>query len=237
MDEAADWLKTKLVEREFFAKYNSNIIFLVFIVVFLSNIWCNVDHGTLPGGAGQIKQSLGLNDFKFGILGSVVYGGMTLGSAVASATFQKAFLIKPTLYIVVIMNSGCLFLFTISSNFYVCAFLRFMIGFWQVFVAIFMPVWVDMFAHESQKSAWLTFLILASPLGIVLGYSLTSVMTQVRNWRWSFYVQALGLLPCALALILLPRRFVDVESASKVKSRCVQRVERKLTKTIKLLDK
>jgi len=36
---------------------------MVFITVFISNIWCNVDHGTLPGGSVQIKESLDVNDF------------------------------------------------------------------------------------------------------------------------------------------------------------------------------
>lgn len=42
-----------------------------------------------------------------------------------------------------------LVLFTLASNFYLSILLRFMIGFFQVFVCIYMPVWVDMFAHES----------------------------------------------------------------------------------------
>ena len=37
-----------------------------------------------------------------------------------------------------------------------------------------MPVWADAFASEKQKAAWFTFLILASPLGVIIGYLMTS---------------------------------------------------------------
>ena len=41
-----------------------------------------------------------------------------------------------------------------------------------------MPVWADSFANEKQKSVWLTFLILASPVGVIIGFLMTSFFTQ-----------------------------------------------------------
>jgi hypothetical protein len=63
------------------------VIYVVFILIFLANVFCNVDHGTLPGCSLQIKEDVGLNDLEFGSLGSVVYGGITVGSAVATVVF------------------------------------------------------------------------------------------------------------------------------------------------------
>lgn len=51
-----------------------------------------------------------------------------------------------------------------------------------------MPVWADIFAKESKKSAWLTFLILAAPLGLVIGFALTSALIPRLGWRYSFYI-------------------------------------------------
>ena len=101
----------------------------MFVTVFISNIYCNVDHGTLPGGSVAIKESLGLSDFQFGLLGSVVYGGMTLGAALATGVYQKSKLIKPTLFGSLLMNLICLSVFALMRSFYLCAFLRFLIGF------------------------------------------------------------------------------------------------------------
>lgn len=114
---------------------------------------------------------------EFGTLGSVVYGGIVVGSVVATGIFQRSTWIKPLIILTLSLNSGALFLFTLLNNFYVMAILRFFIGFFQVFICIYMPVWADTFANsEKQKAAWLTFLIMAAPLGIFLGFTLTSFM-------------------------------------------------------------
>ena len=52
-----------------------------------------------------------------------------------------------------------------------------------------MPVWADNFAAEKQKPVWLTFLILAAVLGIVIGYGVSSlVLSYIGEWRWTFYI-------------------------------------------------
>lgn len=51
-----------------------------------------------------------------------------------------------------------------------------------------MPVWADAMGTEHQKSIWMTILLLASPLGVVLGYTLTYYMDIHLSWEYSFYV-------------------------------------------------
>ena len=67
-----------------------------------------------------------------------------------------------------------------------------------------MPVWADIFAKESRKSAWLTFLILAAPLGLVIGFAMTSALIAFEGWKFSFYIQGIGLIPCVIAFLLIP---------------------------------
>ena len=165
------------------------MISVVFVLIFLSNVFCNVDHGTLPGCSIQIKESVGINDVQFGTLGSVVYGGIVVGSVVATGIFSRSSWIKPIIVLTLSLNAGALFVFTLLKEFIIMAMLRFMIGFFQVFICIYMPVWADTFANsEQQKAAWITFLIMASPLGIFLGFTLTSVMVSWKTWEWSFYI-------------------------------------------------
>ena len=78
-----------------------------------------------------------------------------------------------------LLNAISLILFTATNFFYVDAILRVFIGIFQVIITIYNPVWADIFAKENLKSAWLTFLILGSPLGLVLGFALTSIMKSV----------------------------------------------------------
>jgi predicted MFS family arabinose efflux permease len=112
----------------------------------------------------------------------LVYAGITIGSLLASAIFSKSNLIKPVLFLSLLLNAVSLVVFALSENFYLDATLRLFIGIFQVFVTIYMPVWADIFAKESRKSAWLTFLILAAPLGLVIGFALTSALIPHFGW-------------------------------------------------------
>jgi NO-binding membrane sensor protein with MHYT domain len=99
---------------------------------------------------------LKINDFEFGLIGSVVYAGMAAGSVIASGLFNNASWIKSTIIGVVSLNAVAVWTFQITRNFYFDLFVRFVIGVVQVFPAIYWPLWVDLFAHNTQKSSWLT---------------------------------------------------------------------------------
>ena len=75
------------------------------------------------------------------------------------------------------VNAAMLFAFTISTSFTVNFFVRFCTGVAQVFITIFTPVWADAFGSEKLKSLWITVLLLCSPLGVFLGFTITSVLT------------------------------------------------------------
>ena len=99
------------------------------MLIFLSNVLINVDHGSLPGCSSQIERSLNMNEASFGTLGSIVYAGLTLGSMVAVVVYEKASLIKPALFLTLGCNSGAIFLFGISESYLYDIGLRFSVGF------------------------------------------------------------------------------------------------------------
>mmetsp|Transcript_2660 Transcript_2660/g.4134 ORF Transcript_2660/g.4134 Transcript_2660/m.4134 type:complete len:191 (+) Transcript_2660:411-983(+) len=188
ISEKAEALKLKLVEDEFQSHYDQRVLYWLFGLIFLSNVFINVDHGSLPGCSNNIKDDLGIGNLEFGTLGSIVYGGLTLGSAVATWVYRFDHWVKPTLVLTLAMNCLTLWVFTLTNSFYFDAFLRFLLGFFQVFAVIYQPVWADTFAKEGKKSTWLTILILASPVGVVFGFSITAVMVRYETWRWSFFI-------------------------------------------------
>mmetsp|Transcript_29990 Transcript_29990/g.45856 ORF Transcript_29990/g.45856 Transcript_29990/m.45856 type:complete len:199 (+) Transcript_29990:390-986(+) len=161
------------VEAEFSETYKLKWLLVIFVIIFLSSTLVNVDHGALPGISNKIKEKLDIQNFRFGVLGSIVYVGLTLGSAVATGLYSKGSWIKPTLICSLLMNSVFLYLFTMTDNYYFTLFSKGGIGFFQIFVCIYPPVWADTFGTIKLKTVWLTFLLLAAPLGIVIGYSLT----------------------------------------------------------------
>jgi len=98
-----------------------------------------------------------------------------------------------------------------SSNFFILGFSRFAVGFFQIFICIYFPVWVDTFGAENQKSIWLTILLLAPPLGVVIGYSMTALLIAKASWHWTFYVQAVCLVPCFMGFLLTPEKYMDID--------------------------
>ena len=118
-----------MAEIEFQSHYDRRVIYSLFFLIFFANIMINIDHGTLPGSTKQIERKLNIHDFEFGILGSVVYGGLTIGSAVATMLFSEGEWIKPALAVSLFLNSIALYLFTISPSFIISCMIRGLIGF------------------------------------------------------------------------------------------------------------
>lgn len=197
----------------------------MFINVFISNVWINVDHGSLPGAADHIMADMNMNPFEFGMLGSVVYGGLVVGGGVATGVYNNSSRAKKALIFTLLFNSVLIYIFTLFKSFYLAAFTRFWLGFFQVFSCIYMPVWADVYANEKQKSAWVTILLLASPVGVIAGYTLTSIMVSYATWHWSFYVQAVGIMISAIVYAFVPDRYMDIDQTTKQKKKFIHNVQ------------
>ena len=109
--------------------YNKRVVYSIFLVVFIANILINIDHGALPGCYEQIMQKLEINKLQYGVLGSFVFAGLTLGSIVSTALYSKGDLIKPVLLGSLLMNMISLLLFTTTTSYYFSLFLRGATGF------------------------------------------------------------------------------------------------------------
>ena len=70
-----------------------------------------------------------MTDFQFGMLGSIVYAGLTLGAAVATGVYNDPKKAKPILVMTQIANAGAIWGFAFSKSYYVDAGLRFLLGF------------------------------------------------------------------------------------------------------------
>ena len=75
------------IDNELEITYNRVIVYTEFIVLFFSSLICNLDHGSVPGFSLAIKQNLQIYNLGFGLLGTFVYLGMTLGSLVGVKVF------------------------------------------------------------------------------------------------------------------------------------------------------
>lgn len=127
--EKAQRLEEKMIMEDFYKTFSPNVISVQFFMIFLGNVLCNIDHGTLPGCSQQIKEDIGINDLQFGTLGSVVYAGIVIGSLCCTWVFSKVKWIKPCIVVTLGLNGVALFVFTLTKSFALDAFLRLTIGF------------------------------------------------------------------------------------------------------------
>ena len=129
LNEKSDKLFRKLVQEEFGKVYSQKVIYIVFFLIFFTNILINVDHGSLPGCSNQIKKDLDMSDFQFGVIGAVVFVGWPFGSVFATAIYHRSNWITPPLVLSILLNGLALFAFTLTDSFYLDTFLRILIGF------------------------------------------------------------------------------------------------------------
>lgn len=151
------------------------IIFSIFVIL---NIMINVDNGTIPASTEEIKSSLNINDEQLGLFGSLVYLGNIFGSLVSLTLINKLNR-KYLLIASLALSGGFLFTFTIWSSLYFLFSNRVVVGMFQAFVSIYLPIWCDQFGINKQRTIMIAFIQVAPPLGIVLGYSITILCKNV----------------------------------------------------------
>lgn len=188
---------------------------LLFAFIFLANLILNIDHGLLPASTVDLKKEIDLSNLQLGVLGSLVFGGLTFGSALAPYIFQKISH-KSIIVVSTFMLAVFSILFTLTNSFVVMCLARALQGFFQIFLCIYFPVWVDTYGLEHNKTIWLTVLLLGPPLGVVLGYIIGAMVTY---WRFAFYVHAAICMPCFIFFLLTPSSFfnsVEIEKEGEV---------------------
>lgn len=155
--------------------------------MFAVSLFANIDHGTLPAGSVVIADDLGKNNAQYGLLGSVVFAGIALGSIFGVKIFN---MMHPKYILIgaLIIAGVFSWAFTQTKVFELLVLIRFMSGFSQSFVSIFLPVWADRYApSEGAKQCWLSGILMSSTVGVLFGYVITAAFITHLNWHWSFY--------------------------------------------------
>jgi MFS family permease len=117
-----------------------------------------------------------MSKVEIGALGSLVFVGLTIGSSIAGIALEKLGEKIVLLVVLVLYGSALAFFGLIGSNLMLVYGARFLIGFFQVFIVVYAPVWIDSMAPNYWKTLWLTFLQLAVSIGVILGYILTAIV-------------------------------------------------------------
>jgi hypothetical protein len=153
---------------------------LIFFLIFAINILINFDHGSIAAGATTLMKELNLDHVSLGLIGSLVYLGLTFGASSAGPLFNNY---SPKWIVATSIGIACFFLyyFTLVQTSLGLGLCRFGCGFFQIFSLIYFPVWVDQFGVYDHRTMWLSFLQLGVPLGTMLGYVFEAFSIRVCN--------------------------------------------------------
>ena len=103
----------------------------MFIVICFTNALVNLDHGIIPACTKELITDTGIDELQLGLLGSLVYGGLMMGSVSAGILYQR-FETKKIILIALTGNMISLFIFPMAKNFFVLGACRVITGFCQV---------------------------------------------------------------------------------------------------------
>ena len=180
---------------------------------FITNLLLSQDHGILPASTFEQKKEQGIGDVFQGFQGSLVFVGLMMGSVAAGYLFTRYSCKKIIIFSYTLMILGFILFPFSGDNKFLLGFSRMVTGFFQVFMLVYFPVWVDHFG-EHNKTIWISYLQIGPPLGVFMGYAITAFFNEINvyvpfiSWRWAFYVQVILLLPGLYCYTTMPSRLM-----------------------------
>jgi len=205
---------------------------ILFINMAILAIIINLDGGAVPAALLHISRTFELTTVEEGLLGMLVYQGIALGSLTVGPLL-KCISARRATQASLLLNTAATLLFGAAQNTIWLLIARVMIGFLQAVPAVYFPVWVDEFAPESVATLWMAVIQAGAPLGIMLGYVLSGILTGKASpedppcptdewlpeaaacfWRVPFYAQSAVLIIFTLLSFFIPARLYDMGHAT-----------------------
>jgi MFS transporter, Spinster family, sphingosine-1-phosphate transporter len=140
----------------------------------LTNVLINLDHGILPACTVPMQEYYDMSEAELGILGSIVYAGISIMGMFAGRLYQKFNSKMLTVAALVVLELSLL-VFVFIPNKIAAYATRFVTGVCQVFLLVYYPIWIDKHGGDN-KTMWLTLLQICVPLGIFMGYGMTAII-------------------------------------------------------------
>jgi MFS family permease len=97
-----------------------------------------------------------------------------------------------------------------------------------------LPVWINTIGDKENISYYMSFFILSTPLGVIVGYILTAVVISEGSWQWAFYVMSVNMLLLTCAMACFSKNYINYDLMLKQYSRLRKRRARALYRGINL---
>jgi MFS family permease len=142
----------------------------MFVAFCLLEIVANFDAGLLPAVEMHMSREYELAHTQAGLLGSLVYYGMVVGTPIAGYCLTNTVNQNVVVILGALLNSISIMMFALAPTQHFLYLGRFLMGASQGGIFVYAPVWVDEFSPESRQALWMATLQGSVVLGIVLGY-------------------------------------------------------------------
>lgn len=189
---------------------SKRVRWLVYCLFLIANIFISLDHGSIPASTKQLR-SFVHSDQAIGLFGSLVFVGNIIGSLIY---FYLINIInrKVLLVITLFLLSICLITFVSFTNIIFLFINRILVGIFQSYVTIYLPVWCNQFGIINQKSLMITFGQVVVPVGVFLGYLMAAVFIQADifgGWKFAFIIQGVGVAILGIIFCFISKVYFD----------------------------
>ena len=210
-----------------------DIRWTIMIIYLLISIIISMDTGLFTSASTLIKETLKIDDKKFGLFGSCIHFGRIFGTIIFMFIFN-IFNRKNLLIISFFINCISIFCFTITDNIIILFISRIINGFCTSFGIIYFPIWIDQFGIQNKKTLMMSLLQMAFPIGMILGYT-TNTLLGSKKWKITLLIETISLFIFNLFIIFIPKKYYSKKLCFKQHFDGVEKI--KQMKKIKIRKK
>lgn len=113
---------------------------------------------------------------------------------------------------------------TYSDHYALMGLSRFFSGAAQIVITLYIPLYIDAFIERDQKAYYMPFSTLSAIIGTIIGYSLTSVILNMKGGNWQLSINTLVLVCfiCSILTLFIPAKYLDLNAVQGIKNQIVQ---------------
>ena len=195
-------------------------LFIFITLVTIATI-SSFDGGIIPQATTTLTKDWNTKDLTVGYFGASDYIGRVFGSLIL-AYIINIYNRKKLLIFSLFFKGILLSLSIIFKNFIINIIARGFSGISQVFFTSYFPVWADQFAIKESKSLWVMLVQIGNPLGIIMGYGLSTVLSlfgfgydeeekvlYFGEWRIAFLIEGVFLIIIGILCIFFENVYFD----------------------------
>ena len=219
-----------------------DIRWTIMIIYLLISIIISMDTGLFTSASTLIKETLKIDDKKFGLFGSCIHFGRIFGTIIFMFIFN-IFNRKNLLIISFFINCISIFCFTITDNIIILFISRIINGFCTSFGIIYFPIWIDQFGIQNKKTLMMSLLQMAFPIGMILGYTTNTILGS-KKWKITLLIETISLFIFNLFIIFIPKKYYSkklcfkqhFDGVEKIKQMKKIKIRKKSTQESKLTN-